>query len=357
MIRGRAVSDSPIFIVGHPRSGTGLVRDLLRSHPKVSIPSESHFIVRCYRAFGDPRSDPEARAIARRLLALRRVRAWGVALEPPEFNGCRSFPEIVDRIYGEVVRREGKHRWGDKTPQYLTEIPTLLRMFPGAKIVHVYRDGRDVALSTLRQPFGPSNLYTAAMSWRRDVGIARSDGRRAKGSYAEIRYEDLLTDPRQTMRELCEFLQEPFTDAVLRPDHGARYMWELRLYPHAIDSITAESEILSENHGKWRWSMDREKRALFESAAADRLAELDYEVEGLARRIGSGERIRWRIDDAASRALRTLRSPKRWAWTFLDPRLAVLRSHLQHALAAAGRLAAGRLRSGRVGRKGHDPLT
>ena len=37
--------------------------------------------------------------------------------------------------------------------------------------------------------------------------------------------------------------------------------------------------------------MDREERALFESAAADRLAELDYDVEGLARRIGSGERI------------------------------------------------------------------
>jgi hypothetical protein len=40
----------PIFIVGCPRSGTGILRDLLRSHPNLTFPGESHFIARFYRA-------------------------------------------------------------------------------------------------------------------------------------------------------------------------------------------------------------------------------------------------------------------------------------------------------------------
>jgi hypothetical protein len=44
---------------------------------------------------------------------------------------------------------------GDKTPNYVLEIPTLLEIFPRAKVIHIYRDGRDVALSWRAIPLGP----------------------------------------------------------------------------------------------------------------------------------------------------------------------------------------------------------
>ena len=60
----------PFFIVGSPRSGTGLLRDLVRAHPAIEIPSESHFIPVLFRGYCDPLSGRTASTLARRILAL-----------------------------------------------------------------------------------------------------------------------------------------------------------------------------------------------------------------------------------------------------------------------------------------------
>ncbi|HLF56974.1 MAG TPA: sulfotransferase, partial [Thermoanaerobaculia bacterium] len=132
-----------------------MLRNLLRSHPDLFLPSESHFIPPFCRAWGDPGDDREARRLGRRILRLHWVRWWGVELGAREFDGCRSFAEVVDRIYGELARREGARRWGDKTPGYALHIATLAEIFPAAQFVHIVRDGRDVALSLVRTGFGP----------------------------------------------------------------------------------------------------------------------------------------------------------------------------------------------------------
>ena len=123
-------SDSPIFIVGCPRSGTTLLRDLLRSHPHLTFPGESHFIPAFYRGYGDPRNAAEARRLAARILRTRWVRRWRLELEPDSFSDCRSFREILCRMYEAWARRANKPRWGDKTPQHAAEIPLLLTLFP-----------------------------------------------------------------------------------------------------------------------------------------------------------------------------------------------------------------------------------
>jgi hypothetical protein len=71
--------------VGSPRSGTGLLRDLVRSHAAIEIPSESHFIPAFFHGYRDPLSERTAHALARRILALRRVRLWRLDLAPSDF--------------------------------------------------------------------------------------------------------------------------------------------------------------------------------------------------------------------------------------------------------------------------------
>src|SRR5262249_20192115 len=155
------LSESPIFIVGCPRSGTALLRDLLRSHPRLSFPGESHFIPALYRGYGDPNNEREACALASRILESAWVKAWGLALEPSAFAGERSYAKIVSRIFEAWAEKERKPRWGDKTPRYVVEIPLLMKLFPDAKILHIIRDGRDVALSWISAGFGPRNVFTA----------------------------------------------------------------------------------------------------------------------------------------------------------------------------------------------------
>jgi hypothetical protein len=211
------VTESPIFVVGCSRSGTSLLRDLLRSHSNIAIPDESHFIPGFYRGFGDPRTDREARWLAARIMRLGWVRRWDLRLDPSSLAHCRSYRDLICALYGEVARREGKPRWGDKTPQYVAEIPSLLELFPAAKIIHIYRDGRNVALSWIPMDFGPANLYTAATAWKTSVVSGRRAGSGHSDSYLEVRYETLLDDPEETMRRVCAFVGEEFTDAVMRP--------------------------------------------------------------------------------------------------------------------------------------------
>ena len=284
-------SDAPIFIVGCGRSGTTLLRDLLRSHPRLTFPGESNFIPEFYRAYGDPRDAAEACQLGAQILRLRWGRLWALGLEPASFSDCRSFREVLCRLYEAWARHENKPRWGDKTPRYVREIPLLMKLFPGARIIHIYRDGRDVALSFSHVWFGPSNTYTAAGHWKRCVNA----GRRAaatlpRGTYMEVRYETLLEQPRETMQQVCEFIGEPFDEAVLRPS-------KLEADPR-LGSIPAQSlrgELMSNNSGKWKTQMPVRDRVLFESVAGDLLEALGYETEGRTRRISSAEQVAWHL--------------------------------------------------------------
>ncbi|MCA9810355.1 MAG: sulfotransferase [Candidatus Dadabacteria bacterium] len=121
------MADSPIFIVGCPRSGTKLIRDLLRSHSHITFPPESHFIPQLYKLYGNPRDEDAAVKIAAAILNIHWVKGFGLSLSPSSFSGCRSYGEIVSTIFGEWARVEGKPRWGDKTPQYVTDIPRSSR--------------------------------------------------------------------------------------------------------------------------------------------------------------------------------------------------------------------------------------
>lgn len=297
--RAMAVTQSPVFIVGASRSGTGLLRDLLRSHPRLAFPGESHFIPAFYRGHGHPRSERQAQALARRILALSWVRTgFSPTPELSAFAGARSFQELIAPLYEEVARADGKRRWGDKTPRYTGEIPTLLELFPQGRVLHIHRDGRDVALSMRRRRFA-QNLFVAATLWRSRVSRARDDGRRFPANYAEVRYEALLANPEETMRAVCAFIGEPYTDRVLRPTRpsgmapaGRAALIGRRPSPR----VAALTEIDPTNTDHWR-SMAVTDRALFESVAGDLLAALGYETEGLAGPISIPRRAAYHLQD------------------------------------------------------------
>jgi len=296
-------SDSPIFIVGCPRSGTALLRNLLRSHPHLAFPTESHFIPAYYRGYGDPRSAREARRLAESILRLYWVRIWKLSLRPGDFADCRSFREVVCRLFETFARQQGKRRWGDKTPHYVAQIPVLLELFPAAKILQIIRDGRDVALSWLKTRMEPRNLYTAARMWRELVRAGREAGARLpRETYLEVRYETLLAETQPTMREVCAFIGEPYDEAVLRPQpdppppHRA----------HLKDRPARSTRVVSSNMEKWKTRMPVPDRVLFESVAGDLLSELGYETEGRVRKISALERRWWDLDHQCRWVIRRL---------------------------------------------------
>jgi hypothetical protein len=300
------MENAPIFVVGVGRSGTGLLRDLLRSHPRLSFPPESLFIPPFYRAYGDPRNEREARRTAAAILSRSRLRYWDLdGLSSDDFAYYRSFSAITDHIFRWCAEREGKPRWGDKTPAYTTEIPLLSELFPEARFLHIYRDGRDVSLSRLQSLWGAENVVATARLWRQRVSAARRAARELPaGRYLELSYERLVQEPEPTMREVCAFIGEEFVSDVLVPTRrafsvgGSPNEWERPGYRRSITMASI---------GAWRTKMGAGDRDRFERVAADQLTELGYPVLGDARPLTRAERAIWTADDWSRRARRVLR--------------------------------------------------
>ena len=94
--------------------------------------------------------------------------------------------EAIAAVYEAYAAERGKPRWGDKTPLYMQHLPLLEQLFPGARFVHLIRDGRDAALSFLSVPEGimtegwgyPRDAAGFASQWATEVRAARALGDR-----------------------------------------------------------------------------------------------------------------------------------------------------------------------------------
>jgi hypothetical protein len=125
---------------------------------------------------------------------------------------------LFDEFQGDYARARGKARWADKTPRYALCIDYLDQLFPTCQVVHVIRDGRDVVASH-RDRWGWWAAVKAVKKWPYYLATARTAGAGLPaGRYHELRYERLVADPEATLRELLDFLGEPWDPAVLEHD-------------------------------------------------------------------------------------------------------------------------------------------
>ena len=292
------MTERPILLVGSPRGGTTLLRDLLRSHPRLTFPPESNVLPELHRLHGDPATVRRGRLLAADLLRSFSIRAWGLELTIEELAEERTFAAMVERLYGAWAAREGKARWGDKTPLHALELPAALAIFPRAQVVHLVRDGRDVTASLLRQPWGPACAAGAARLWRRCVDAAQRDGAAlGKDGYHEVRFEDLVAEPEPVLGKLCAFLGEEYDPGLLAPSRipapaGLRQPWPAR-QEQAIDGGTV---------GRWRGELSPVQLAAVEAEAGPALRRLGYGGDspepGLRERgcraRGAARTVRWR---------------------------------------------------------------
>src|SRR4051812_49769243 len=149
-----------------------MLRLILDRSDEVAIPTESMFVadMAAIRSrFGDLAHDEQFDRLAEAVWRHPKVREWRLAGAPPRRDGRSggaAYRAALEAPYLAYAAQHGKPGWGDKTPYYIGHIDELRRVFPEARIVNLVRDGRDVALSLLRVPFGPANTWAAAHQWR-----------------------------------------------------------------------------------------------------------------------------------------------------------------------------------------------
>ncbi|MDP3704045.1 MAG: sulfotransferase [Candidatus Omnitrophota bacterium] len=232
------------FIVGAPRSGTTLLRAMLNAHPHIAIPFEADLFSKMLSVpspWERTWARHESRAPIEQFLSHPAVRFWGVSVETVleamgQFERV-GYPDIIQAIYQAYAMREGKPRWGDKTPIHALEIPQLSRAFPQAQFIHLVRDGRDVYLSWTKLSQSMKgwewaqglDAASGADKWQKRVWFAARHGRRLGADrYYELWYEDLVRQPETTLQSVCRFLGERYDASMLR------------YYEHAEDLVPAK---------------------------------------------------------------------------------------------------------------------
>jgi len=173
----------PIFVTASPRSGTTLLLSILGAHPNIyAVPEQTYAFSRWTRT---------------------------------PFRRYREYPYRIDRLYREFILKgfdRSANRWCEKTPRHVEYIEKIVEFYGGSvQIIHLIRDGRDVVVSSHPTHTG-RHYWVSANRWLKSVQAGWS--LREKPYLHTVFYEDLVRDYRSEIREICDFLNEPYTKSL-----------------------------------------------------------------------------------------------------------------------------------------------
>jgi hypothetical protein len=253
---------------------------MLNRHAAFAVPFESEFIPGFHARlsdYGDLRRPEDRRRMLDAIADTPFVQKGRLVPDKEAVlrrTGEGGYAELVDAVFSEYAVRQGKRRWGDKTPGYVTRLDLLWQLFPGCRIVHLVRDGRDVALSLRRVDWGSTHVPRVAEDWRWKTTLAHKMGRMLGDHYLEVRYEDLVSAPEIELRRICRFLGESYDPMMLRyPETARAEIPDDSMQWHAT-SVRAPDP---EKAYAWKRSMSHADQVLFEHVAGDALARFGYE--------------------------------------------------------------------------------
>jgi hypothetical protein len=255
------------FILGCPRSGTTMVQQALNRHSQIVIPPETKFF---FSLFGHPRQ-AQHRHIDRLNADLKINLAKPAKALRTDAEG-RAFYEAMGRQYLARVQKPNVTAFGEKTPEHTGHLPRIRRLFPAAKILVLYRDGRDVAASLSRMPWMSSNVYVNFLVWLYYYWVVQSEKRKSHANLYFVRYEDIVAEPEKRLGAILQFLELPYEPAVAE-GWGNRegipereYAWKAR----------ALRKISTERVGAFRHELTDDQIAILERLGREPLLSLGY---------------------------------------------------------------------------------
>ena len=217
-------SKPPVFIVGSPRSGTSLLRNMLNRHPSLAICGETqfnHYVYKRRRAFGDLGNLRNRQRLIDEYLSIRRIQRLGIdipRLKEKLVSEATSYPAAFACLVRSYAESTGKERWGEKTPQHALISELLCEWFPGAAILHILRDPRDTVASLQHMPWASNSVITNARTWLACNLAARNSSHRPE--YLLVRYETLVAQPEMELARICAHLGEAYAPAMLAADQA-----------------------------------------------------------------------------------------------------------------------------------------
>ncbi len=267
--------ESPVFVIGAELSGTTLLRHMLDGHPQVALPIDFDFALDWPDASDD--EWPDLFDYWERLADSREARKARVVID-----ASLAFPELVRSLLRQIRRNANKpvlavtaHRHYDR----------ILRLWPEARFIYLFRDGRDVARSHVEMGWA-GNVWAAAPIWRE----AEREWRRVSAlvpreNRIEIRYEELIRDPKRELSRITGFL-----DVEVAP--------EMVDYPARSQAEAPDPRMVE----RWREKLSLRELAWLEREIGTELRARGYAASAVAPAwIPAPRRLALRFGDRAGR--------------------------------------------------------
>ncbi|MQA73280.1 MAG: glycosyltransferase [Solirubrobacterales bacterium] len=274
------ICPDPVFIIGSPRSGTSILAWSLAQHSELCTDAETdifYYMLKdghLQRAFETSVGRPDGTWLANHGVDFRR------------FLG-----HLGLGLNALLTATANGRRWVDQTPANTLVVDRLAEMFPGARFLHILRDGRRVVHSMVNfhRVFGDpdtvermkaagrlapwtTDFGDACRTWARFTGIAADFCGRHPDHAFTVTNERLIADPDQAMREVLEFLGVPEEPAP------GRFLRTQRINSSFVDSGSSAQAppALTEPWRDWL----REQRDAFFEAAGETMVACGLATEG-----------------------------------------------------------------------------
>lgn len=239
------LSNTPFFILGAPRSGTTLLRNMLRLHDRLACPEETHFF-RWADAFGTERFERHYQGsnLFSRHRDMDDIPTIDFFLA---LHNSRTRKELAD-WYGErmlEIKGIPDGRWFDKTPQNSYGVLLLAEAYPDARFIHIHRNPLNVVASLKSGRVMPAHTLDAAInSWLEPVMILRQFRRIAAERIMDVSYETLVDAPRPLLEDIFQYIGEcasglPWAEISTHPEKN-RYLDVLTA--SEIDRVLEQTE-------------------------------------------------------------------------------------------------------------------
>lgn len=165
---------------------------------------------------------------------------------------------------------------GYKDALLIQEPEKILNFWPDSRIVHIFRDPRDVLASRKKadwsKHYSDKRNLVAGLIQLEIIERCKKAGLASK--IIDVKYEKLLQEPEESARALCEFLQLEYSNNMLNFNQNAdelvfadEMQWKKNLF----------SPLLKGNSGKWQKELSPQEIALVESSYGNEMRRLSYE--------------------------------------------------------------------------------
>ena len=281
-----ALRDTPLFICGHPKAGTSLMRAVFDSHPQLVVYPEETVFFRRYLPEAANLDRPGQLDLAEKRLI--HIFKWNRENPDPSQEGYpdRDYSAISFEAVRQAMQKLLETRWqhpGDvlsaavlafgqvsgqiipdsrywveKSPynEYFAE--QIFAWWPQARCIHILRDPRDNFVSYQRKHASWNAEFFAA-NWVRSTQAGMQNQQRyGTQRYLILRYEDLVQSPETHLRQMVDFLGIDWAASLASPTRAGTQWQGNSMFADQFQSISAAPI------ARWKENLPAEEAAVID---------------------------------------------------------------------------------------------